>query len=278
MKLTNNFKKYFILTLCISFILSIRIQKDGDDKKPMTIAEMKKKNQLEKTIKPELRMSVPQSFLGTCTGTQAQKFFIGTWGIETCVGLSYFNDCKGSSFSMLTHLDAGHTANLESYINSFFATIPASCPKGTEKIEISTTFSSDKDLVNKLKTVLGAKFNASNVSSKEYVSKAGLDIAIKTTDGTLKQYGNLSLEQPTTKTAFSAFLNIQPNCKLYYLGPKRMCQVKESFDIAVKDFKNNRILKIDSSEAVQGKGTFTYAFNAGSDAALGQEFCKNTDL
>jgi hypothetical protein len=179
---------------------------------------------------------------------------------------------------MLSHLDAGHTPNLENYINSFFSSIPASCANGNEKIEISTTSSSDKDLINKLKTVLGAKFKASSISSKEYKSDPGLDIAINTSDGTLKKYGNLALDQPTTKTAFSAFLSVQPNCKLYYLGPKRMCQIKESFDIAVKDFKNNRVLKIDSAEAVQGKGTFTYAFNSGSEAALTQEYCKNSDI
>jgi hypothetical protein len=272
--------KCIILATFISFMfpLRIRFERDGDNKK-MTIAELRKKNQLEKTIKPELKMNVPQSFLGTCSGTKAKEFSISTWGIETCVGLSYYNDCGGNTFSMLTHLDAGHTTNLESYISSFVSTIPANCPKNSEKIEISTTFSSDKNLINKLKSVLSSKFASTSISSKEYVSKAGLDVAIKTSDGTVKQYGNLSVEQPTSKTAFGSFSNIQSECNLYYLGPKRMCHIKESFDIAVKDFKNNKILKIDSAEAVQGKGTFTYAFQSSATAANSEpNTCNNSDL
>ena len=296
MKFTKIFSKFIIIAIYISSILTLSFKLENQrerenlierkeeikgDNKPMSIEELRKKNQLPKTIKPTLRMNIPQSFLGTCLGVRAKEFNLSTWGIETCVGLSFHNDCNGRTFTMLTHLDAGHTNNLESYINSFLSFIPTYCPKNTQKIQISTTFSSDRDLINKLNQVLKLKFPSIPFTSKEYVSRAGLDLAIKTSDGTLQQYLNLSVDQPIIKTSFGAFSNIQPDCKLYYLGVRRICQVKENFDIAVKDYKNNIIHKIDSSAAIRGKGTFTYAFHSEATAVVNsseENICNNSDL
>ncbi len=65
------------------------------------------------------------------------------------------------------------------------------------------------------------------------------------------------------------------------MGIRRICEVKDIFNMAVKDYRNNRIYNIDSPEAIQGRGTFTYSFINDSTIAKSNaepHICTNLDL
>lgn len=221
------------------------------------------------TIEPELRINIPQSFLGTCIGSKASEFYMSTYGISPCVGLTYFAYCdENVTFNMLAHFDSSHIPHVNTYIGEFISKIPAHCQDGKFVVNIADPMDNLPKLIKE--TLISFD---KEVFQTQHLSKGfGVDLAIDTRDGKIQQYKYLGVDTPVRETILSNFFNrMNSNCQMFYIGKERLCRLEGDYKLAIKYDKN--LLEMNPPYP----DGFIYAFKPNGNSS-NAESCRNEDI